>query len=165
LPIINTMAKRNTSSRVAAKKKVVVEKPLATEVTLCVAATPATRRAAANSPETPRAVVGAASMVLTTRSSLHSKKMPAYLGDFTHFPAHPSGDLAQANPSNGEEGSIHPDANHGVAVANPNQSMTCTSDLGVEQGTADGDEDAGGDQFINSDDELDVEKSESVHCM
>jgi hypothetical protein len=43
--------------------------------------------------------------------------------------------------------------------------MTCTSDLGVEQGTADGDEDAGGDQFINSDDELDVEKSESVHCM
>ena len=159
------MAKRKTSSRVAAKKKVVVEKPLATEVTLCVAATPATRRAAANSPETPRAVVGAASMVLTTRSSLHSKKMPAYLGDFTHFPAHPSGDLAQANQSDGEEGSIHPDANHGVAAANPNQSMTCTSDLGVEQGTADGDEDAGGDQFINSDDELDVEKSESVHCM
>ena len=53
LPIINTMAKRKTSSRVAAKKKVVVEKPLATKVTLCVAATPATRRAAANSPKTP----------------------------------------------------------------------------------------------------------------
>ncbi len=31
----------------------------------------------------------------------------------------------------------------------------------MEQGTANGEEDAGGNQFINSDDELDVEKSES----
>ena len=83
------------------------------------------------------------------------------MGMLHWFTYGPSGVPAQANPSNGKEGSIHMDANHGVAAANPNQSTTRTSDLGVEQGTADGEEDAGGKQFINRDDELDVEKSES----
>jgi hypothetical protein len=122
-PIINTMAKHKTSSRVAAKKKGAVKKPQATQVTRCVAAMAATQ--------------------------------------FVSLPSRPSGVPAQANPSDGNEGSIHPDANHGVTAANPNQSTTCTSDLGVEQGTADGDMDVGGDQFFNSDDKLDVEKSKS----
>ena len=107
----------------------------------------------------------------TSRTSSRSRKMPAYLGEFTQSHACPSGVPAQANQSNGNKGSIHSlldhedaddeDMNHGVGKADLNQSTTCPCDLGVEQGTADEDEDAGGDPFINSDDKLNDKKSKS----
>jgi len=93
------MTRHKASSRgaavVAAEKKGAVEKCLATKVSWHAAAAAATQRAAANSPETPRAVVGAASMV-PTRSSSRSRKMPAYLGEFAQSPARPSGVPTQA---------------------------------------------------------------------
>ncbi len=107
----------------------------------------------------------------TSRTSSRSRKMPAYLGEFAQSPARPSGVPAQANWSDGNEGSIHllldhedaddEDMNHGAGEADLNQSTTRPRDLGVEQGTADGDEDAGGDPFINSDDKLNDKKSKS----
>ena len=147
-----------------AKKKSAIKKRYSGGVTWSAFSAAATRGTGANSSETPRAEEGAASMV-PSRLSSHSRKAPAFLGDFSQSPARRSRVPGQANRSDGDNGLAPPkpsDDHQSARSGNiPDTAVGNIPDTAVEEGTADGDEDAGGDKYIASDDDPDYEKSES----
>ncbi len=159
------MARTKTTPRAAAddaaKKKAAVKNHLASLVAQRAAEEAATRH---SSETPPRAVEeGASSMVPFLRMSLRSRKAPTFLSETDQSPAR-GGSCVPAPQFYGDEGLIHPPRDHDD-VPKPSDNHESTSgnnhDIGVEQGTADGDEDAGGIQFIASDDKLDNDYEES----
>jgi hypothetical protein len=152
------MARIKTTPRAAAndaaKKKAAVKNRLASLVAQRAAEEAATRR---SSKAPPRAVEeGASSTVPFLGMSLRSRKAPTFLGETDQSPAL-GGSRVPAPQFDGDEGSIHPPSDHDD-VPKPTDHHGSTSgnnhEIGVERGTADGDEDAGGVQFSASDDEL-----------
>jgi hypothetical protein len=145
----------------AAKKKAAVKNRLASLVAQRAAEEAATQR---SSETPPRAVEeGASSTVLFLRMSLRSRKVPTFLGKTNQSPTC-SGSRVPAPQFDGNEGLIHSPRDHDdVPKSSDNHEPTSGNnhDIGVEQGTADGDENGGGVQFIASDDELDNDYVES----
>ena len=155
----------------AAKKKSAIKAPRsAGGVTWSAFSAAATRGTGANSSETPRAEEGAASMVPPTHLSSRARKAPAFLGDFSQSPSHCRSHVpGQANLSDGDNGLAPPKPSDDHQSARSGN-IADTAAVGnipdtavEEEGTADGDEDAGGDKLIASDDGPpgDYEKSES----
>jgi len=147
-----------------AKKKNAIKKRYSGGVTWSAFSAAATRGTGANSSETPQAEEGAASMV-PSRLSSRSRKVPAFLGDFSQSPARRSRVPGQANRSDGDNGLAPPkplDDHQSARSGNiPDTAVGNIPDTAVEEGTADEDEDTGGDKYIASDDDPDYEKSES----
>ena len=168
--IINSMARiKRTHSEEAAsaakKIRLIQQRISAGRITQpASSAAAATRGTGANSSETPRAEEGAASMV-PTRLSSRSRKAPAFLGDFSQSPGRRSHVPGQANRSDGDNGLAPPkpsDDHQSARSGNiPDTAVGNIPDTAVEEGTADGDEDAGGDKLIASDVDPDYEKSDS----
>jgi hypothetical protein len=159
------MARTKTTPRLAAddnaKKKAAVKNRIASLVAQRAAKEAATWR---SSKTPPRAVEeGTSSTVPFLRLSLRSRKAPTFLGETDQSPAR-GGSCVPAPQFDGDEGSIHPPRDHDN-VPKPSDNYESTSgnnhDIGVEQGTGDGDEDAGGVQFIASDDKLNNNYKES----
>jgi len=154
----------------AAKKKSAIKAPRsAGGVTWSAFSPAATRGTGANSSETPRAEEGAASMVPPTRLSSRARKAPAFLGDFSQSPSRRRSHVpGQANLSDGDNGLApsKPSDDHQSARSGniADTAVGNIPDTAVEEeSTADGDEDAGGNKLIASDDGPpgDYEKSES----
>ena len=103
--------------------------------------------------------------MVPTRLSSRSRKAPAFLGDFSQSPGRRSHVPGQANRSDGDNGLAPPkpsDDHQSARSGNiPDTAVGNIPDTAVEEGTADGDKDAGGDKLIASDDDPDYEKSES----
>ena len=171
-PIINSMARiKRTHSEEAAsaaeKKRSIQQRISGGRITQpASSAAAATQGTGANSSETPRAKEGAASMV-PTRLSSRSRKAPAFLGDFSQSPGRRSHVPGQANRSDGDNDLAPPkpsDDHQSARSGNiPDTAVgSFIPETAVEEeGTADGDEDAGGDKLIASDVDPDYEKSDS----
>ena len=95
--------------------------------------------------------------MVPTRLSSRSRKAPAFLGDFSQSPGRRSHVPGQANRSDGDNGLAPPKPSDDHQSARSGNKP----DTAVEEGTADGDEDAGGDKLIASDVDPDYEKSDS----